>query len=94
MTSTTGSVLNFLLFVAIVALGATAYYAHGQATMLEAYRKANAVLAAERDSLAAKNSELAAAAKAADVKLRESAARLAERQEEVATTARAPARRR
>ena len=64
MSSSSGGIIRFLLFVAVVALGATGYYAYGQNTKLDAYRKANAVLTEERDTLAVKNSELTSAAKA------------------------------
>jgi hypothetical protein len=93
MSSSSGGVIRFLLFVAIVALGATAYYAYGQSTKLDAYRKANAVLTEERDTLAVKNSELTGAAKAADVKLQESTAKVAELQEQLDTAKKPRARR-
>jgi hypothetical protein len=86
MSSSSGGVIRFLLFVAIVALGATAYYAYGQSTKLDAYRKANAVLTV-------KNSELTGAAKAADVKLQESTAKVAELQEQLDTAKKPRARR-
>jgi uncharacterized protein HemX len=91
--SSSGGVIRFLLFVAIVALGATAYYAHGQNTKLEAYRKANTVLTEERDSLAVKNSELTTASKSAAVKIQEAEAKLAQLQEQFDSAKKPRARR-
>jgi uncharacterized protein HemX len=83
MSSSSGATIRFLLFVAVVALAATGYYAYGQHEKLEAYRKANTLLADERSALQVKNSELAAAAKATDVKLQESTAQIAQMQEQL-----------
>lgn len=83
MSSTSGGTIRFLLFVAVVALGATGYYAYGQHEKLEAYRKANTVLAEERSVLQVKHSELTIAAQATDVKLQESAAQIAQLQEQL-----------
>lgn len=85
MSSSSGATIRFLLFVAVVALGATGYYAYGQHEKLEAYRKANTVLADERSALQVKNSELVTAAKAADVKLQETTAQVAQLQEQLDT---------
>jgi uncharacterized protein HemX len=91
--SSSGGVIRFLLFVAVVALGATGYYAYGQHTKLEAYRKANTTLTAERDSLQVKISELTTASKAAEVKLQESDAKLAQLQEQIESAKKPRARR-
>jgi uncharacterized protein HemX len=91
--SSSGGIIRFLLFIAVIALGATAYYAHGQNTKLEAYRRANAALTEERDSLSVKNSELTTAAKSIEVKLQESEAKLAQLQEQIDAAKKPRARR-
>ena len=92
MSSSTG-VVRFSLFVAIVALLATGYYAYGQKEKLESYRKANAALLQERDALSVKNSELTAAGKTADVKIQEAEAKVAQLQEELEAAKKPRARR-
>lgn len=91
--SSSGGVIRFLLFVAVVALGATSYYAYGQHTKLEAYRKANALLTQERDTLSVKNSELTTASQAADVKVQEAQAQVAQLQEQLEAAKKPRARR-
>ena len=80
MTSSLAGIVRFLLFIAVIALAASLYYAYGQKTKLETYQRANAALVSERDSLAAKNSELMGAVKDSDVKVQESNAKIADLQ--------------
>jgi hypothetical protein len=93
MSSSSGGIIRFLLFVAIVALGATAYYAYGQHGKLESYRKTNAALIQERDTLQVKISELTTASKASEVKLQESDAKLTQLQAELDAAKKPRARR-
>jgi len=81
--SSSAGIIRFSLFVAVVALFATGYYAYGQNEKLESYRKANTALLQERDTLSVTNSELTAAGKAADVKFQEAEATIAKLQEEL-----------
>lgn len=65
------------LFAAVVALGATSYYAFGQHQKVEDYRTAHAALKAERDALLAKTDELGRDAAVAKRALQEAEAKMA-----------------
>ena len=91
--SSSGGIIRFLLFVAVVALGATGYYAYSQTGKLEAYRKANALLQSERDALTVKNAELTTAMKNSEVKAQEMQAQLTQAQEQLEAAKKPRARR-
>ncbi len=92
--SSADGIVRFLLFVTVVALGATGYYAYGQTGKLDAYRQANGLLLKERDDLAAKNAELSGAVKSANVKAQEFQIQLAKAQEQLEAANKPRARRR
>lgn len=91
--SLSGGVIRFFLFVTVVALAGTAYFAYGKVEELEAYRRANLALNQERDGLVAKNSELIAASKSGDVKLQVLTAQVADLQEQLEAVKKPRARR-
>lgn len=76
--SSSGGILRPALFAAVVALGATGYYAYSQHSKVEAYRTAHASLTAERDALIAKTEDLTTAAESTKRQLQEAEAKVAE----------------